>query len=69
MLTYKEFDLVIAVIFFPSKSVASFVQIDCLTRKLAEVDLGSCIKGKNNVMSLRESEALAVIKQLQDQVC
>ena len=60
----------------------SEIQIDCLTRKLAQddtfsVDLcndysASCVKkgtvNVDNNVSLRESEAIVVIKRLQEQV-
>lgn len=60
----------------------SEIQIECLTQKLAEADMFSgamyndyftsyldkgTINGDNNI-SLRESEAILVIKRLQEQV-
>ncbi|KAM5551725.1 kinesin-like protein KIN-7O [Rosa sericea] len=67
---------------FESQRTCSEIQIDCLTRKLAEADMfsvemcndysTSCaykgkIDGDKNV-SLRESEAILVIKRLQEQI-
>lgn len=61
----------------------SEMQIDYLTRQLAEVDLFQAVKNNDcptyhgykstncveKNVSLRESEAILVIKQLQEKVC
>ncbi|KAL6272660.1 hypothetical protein ACE6H2_023352 [Prunus campanulata] len=67
---------------FETQRTLSEIQIDCLTRKLAEADMFSgamyndyftsyldngTINGDNNI-SLRESEAILVIKRLQEQI-
>ncbi|KAM2116659.1 hypothetical protein ACFX1R_010317 [Malus domestica] len=67
---------------FETQRTSSEIQIDCLTRKLAEADMfsgamcndysksylnKSTINGDNNV-SLREPETILVIKRLQEQI-
>ncbi|CAB4286432.1 unnamed protein product [Prunus armeniaca] len=67
---------------FETQRTLSEIQIECLTRKLAEADMFSgamyndyftsyldkgTINGDNNI-SLRESEAILVIKRLQEQI-
>ncbi|KAB2631162.1 centromere-associated protein E [Pyrus ussuriensis x Pyrus communis] len=56
---------------FETQRTSSEIQIDCLTRKLAEADMFSgamcTINGENNV-SLREPDAILVIKRLQEQI-
>lgn len=68
--------------FFGVQSTMSEIQIDCLSRKLAEADLfwseksndySMCYANKGTIngdknFSLRESEAILVIKRLQEQV-
>ncbi|XP_031401118.1 kinesin-like protein KIN-7O isoform X2 [Punica granatum] len=53
---------------FENQRIASEIQIDCLMRKLAEVDSSSNIRQTDDIISSRESEALLVIKQLQEQI-
>lgn len=68
---------------FTMQRTTSEIQIDCLRRQLGETNLIECVKcsncltsdgntSTNNLdknVSLRESEAIIVIKQLQDKVC
>ncbi|GMY25980.1 kinesin-like protein KIN-7O isoform X2 [Fagus crenata] len=67
---------------FETQSTMSEIQIDCLSRKLAEADLfwseksndySMCYANKGTIngdknFSLRESEAILVIKRLQEQI-
>ena len=75
-------DIHINNLFFGVQSTMSEIQIDCLSRKLAEADLfwseksndySMCYANKGTIngdknFSLRESEAILVIKRLQEQV-
>lgn len=55
-------------IFLIMKRIASEIQIDCLMRKLAEVDSSSEIRQADNIINFSEPEASLVINQLQEQV-
>lgn len=71
------------VLFFLVQKTTSEIQIDCLTRKLAEADLCSDLKGdacssthvndsticEDRKVGIKDSEAILVIKQLQEKVC
>ena len=68
---------------FSIQRTTSEIQIDCLRRQLGEAHLFQCVKCRNCLtsdgntstnnldknVSLRESEAIVVIKQLQEKVC
>ncbi|XP_022935551.1 kinesin-like protein KIN-7O [Cucurbita moschata] len=57
---------------FESEKTVSDIKIDCLTRKLAEIDDHYHVKrgdfNGDKQMSLRESEAILVIKRLQERI-